>query len=68
MFENWTRKLSAFALLVWAFAVVWRLSVLRDMPSLTEIATSAAIIVAVAAGKSIGTDFVKGHGNGGDTQ
>ena len=67
MFTNWTRKLAGFALLVWTFAVVWYVLHLNwqvaPTPAewatfLTQLAISAGIIVAVAAGKSIGTDAV----------
>ena len=73
MFENWTRKMSAFALVVWAFAIVWYVlhinwEALPPTPAewatlLMQIAISAGVLVAVAAGKSIGTAWVK-SGNG----
>jgi hypothetical protein len=58
MLENFTRKATAFALLVWAFVVVWRAVVLRESVGLTDIATSVALIIAVAAGKSVATQWV----------
>ena len=75
MFDNWTRKISAFALLVWAFTIVWYVlhinwEVRAPTPAewatlLMQIAISAGVLVAVAAGKSIGTAWVKGNGKSG---
>jgi hypothetical protein len=58
MFSNFTRKLTAFALLVWAVVVVAQ-TLKGGAVSLMELATSAGIIIGVAAAKSIGTDAVK---------
>jgi hypothetical protein len=57
-YENWTRKLVGFSLLVWAGVVLWRTIVLGESVGLTDLATSAGIIIAVAAAKSVGTDAV----------
>jgi hypothetical protein len=58
MFSNFTRKLTLFALVIWALAVV--VQVFKGTAiNLIELATSAGIIIGVAAAKSIGTDAVK---------
>jgi len=55
--HNWTRKLTGFALVVWALAVM--VQVFKGVAvNLYELATSAGIIISVAAAKSIGTDAV----------
>jgi hypothetical protein len=56
--DNFTRKATAFALLIWAAVVVYRSVWLRESVGLTDIATSVALIIAVAAGKSVATQWV----------
>ena len=55
--HNWTRKMTGFALVIWAVAVLVRVFN-GEAVGLTDIATSAGIIIGVAAAKSIGTDAV----------
>ncbi len=59
MWSNFTRKATVFALLVWAAVVLYRAFGLHEPVGLTDIATSAALIIGVAATKSVGTDAVK---------
>lgn len=61
MFENWTRKLSVVVVVVWSFAIVYRVAVLREAVGLSDIATSAALILATVGGKSALSAYIAGH-------
>lgn len=64
LFQHWTRKLSIVTIAAWLFVVVWRTVWLREAVGLSDVATSAALLLATVGGKSALSAYVNGKSNG----